>query len=102
MAEADPIDGDDQKENEKQLKEKVQPDLQALNSLRFRFCRSLSHSLQPPFARLERLISERECESGHAQIKDNRPHIDHAPRVRSHVLDRRKISKRVEHFRAQV
>src|SRR5207248_1706463 len=100
MSEADPIDCGDQKENQNELDQNVQSDLKALNF--FWFGCYLGHLSQPPFARLERLISQRQHQDGHAQVENNWPRIDDAARVRPHVLDRRKITERVPHSRADI
>ena len=76
MPEADPVHRADQKENENELDQNTQSDLETLNFLWFRFLGDFSHWSQPPFARLERLISQSQHQCRHTEIEDDRSRID--------------------------
>ena len=76
MPEADPVHRAHQKENENELDQNVQSNLEALNFLCFRFLGNVSHSSQPPFARLERLIGQRQHQRGQAEVENDRSGID--------------------------
>src|SRR5437660_777684 len=93
MPEPDPVHCAYQKEDENELDQNIQPNLQALNSFSSCGGRSFSHWSQPPFARLKSLISQRQQEDCHAQIKNDRPCIDDASRIRAHVFDRGNIAE---------